>query len=940
MGGLCRLDGEWLLAIDPNNRGQSAGWERQPAAEAQRGFVPATIEETFPGYDGVVWYWRRFRAPPVPAGAAWATLRFLATDYKADIWLNGAYLGSHEGGETPFAFDLNPTLEPDRDNLLTVRVVHVGLEPIEGMDLRHVPHGIKSVPFVPGRYHNYGGIWQSVELLALPSVRITDVFVQTHIRTRAASVGLTLLNTLDHPVIGRLEIAASQRGGDGSLAGDSRTTTLPPGETRLNVTLHVPDAQLWNLDQPVLYYLTTRLEVAGEALDQRMTRFGFREFTFRDGYFHLNDQRIMLKGTHTVGHYGMGLVLPRGPEQLRQELLNVKMMGINCCRSLGRMLFPEQLDFCDELGLLVYEETLASWLWESSSHMAERFDGHVREMILRDRNHPSLVIWGLLNETRDRDIIQHAIGMLPLIRTLDPTRLVLLHSGRWDDATAERNAAPAPVGPAALPYEDTWSQGFADFHRYVRRPLSDEAIAMFRTLGSPGHKLFQSEFGNGSALDPIRITRLFEQYGARDDLEDGTLYRHMADRLEADFHRLGLYEVFATPSDLVRASHMLHAENRALGIAALRANPNLCGYSITGMVDHTMVGEGLMTLFREPKHGVIDALREAWQPVQWSVFIDRTSLYRGDTLRIEAVLVNEDQLRPGRYPVRLRVSGPAGIVFEASGEVRIPDVSNGVSPHMVYPVFDEQVRIDGEAGRYEVRALFEQGGAAIGCAHIFVSEQLAPVAGDVSLWDADGKLGDWLVRQGLTVHEITPSAIRPHERVVLVNAPEIEPAPAAFSALLDWIAAGGTAVFLSPRVFGLTREDTHDVFSRAQLAWCPFGPKVQLKQARGCWWAVDHVVKRRPLTAGVPSGTLMDLHYYRHVHPHWTYVGLPVGDVVCAGLGIGTCGEQDNYWSGADLAVIPWGKGRAILSTLLIAEYVGRDPAADRLALNLATYTS
>ena len=81
----------------------------------------------------------------------------------------------------------------------------------------------------------------------------------------------------------------------------------------------------------------------------------------------------------------------------------------------------------------------------------------------------------------------------------------------------------------------------------------------------------------------------------------------------------------------------------------------------------------------------------------------------------------------------------------------------------------------------------------------------------------------------------------------------------------------------------------------------------------------------------------MDLHYYRRIYPRWSYVGLPAGDVAVAGFGIGTCGEQDNYWAGVDLASIPRGRGRAIVSTLLLVENLGHDPAADRLMLNLAS---
>ncbi len=742
---------------------------------------------------------------------------------------------------------------------------------------------------------------------------------------------VTVRNATASPVAGHLELTVAGSSGGSPLASARRPVALPTGATTYRTTLPVPDVQPWTLDRPALYRLTARLETANAAPDQLDARFGFRDVSFRDGYFRLNDERLILKGTHTVGHYPIGLMVPPGPEMLRQELLNLKLMGLNCCRSLGRLMYPAQLDFCDELGLLVYEETLAAWNWQSSPRMAQRFDAHVRDMILRDRNHPSVVAWGvkkgplpgkiswpatwgLLNETFDGDICRHAAGMLPSIRDVDPTRLVFLNSGRWDAFDASRigllnTARPTEVqamlqgtktslGAAALPHQAEWSAGFADYHRYVRRPLQDEAITTFGEVGTSDYRLFQSEYGNGSAIDPVRITRLFEQSGARDDLDDGTLYRRMAGRLEEDFRRLGIDEVFATPSDLVRASETLHAENWALGIAALRANPNLCGYSMTGMLDHTMVGEGLMTIYREPKQATIDALRDAWQPLQWSIFVDRTSLYRGAHLRVEAVLVNEDQLQPGRYPVRLRLAGPTGIVFETTRELVIPSADSDTEPDVVYPVFDERIVLDGPPGRYDVRAFFERGGAAIGRAHVYVSDVPGPVAGEVVVWDAGDKLSDWLRSRGLTVTAFDPTRIGPFERTVLVNAPDIRAEHDAFAPLLEWIAAGGTAAFLSPRVFGHSEEDVHGVFSTGWLAWCPFGRSVGLKQARGCWWAVDHVVKAHPLVAGLPSRILMDPQYYRAVHPWWIYVGLDGADVAIAGLGIGTCGEEDNYWAG------------------------------------------
>ena len=116
-----------------------------------------------------------------------------------------------------------------------------------------------------------------------------------------------------------------------------------------------------------------------------------------------------MRSTHTGNHSPIGQILPpaTAPDLLRRDLVYAKACGFNMVRYISGVAHPYQLDLADEIGLLVYEETLAGWLLADSPRMGERFDFSVREMILRDRNHPSVVIWGLLNETTDGPVFRH-----------------------------------------------------------------------------------------------------------------------------------------------------------------------------------------------------------------------------------------------------------------------------------------------------------------------------------------------------------------------------------------------------------------------------------------------------------------------------------------------------------------------------------------------------
>ena len=121
----------------------------------------------------------------------------------------------------------------------------------------------------------------------------------------------------------------------------------------------------------------------------------------------------------------------------RRDLLDVKAMGFNMIRFIWGGAERYQLDLCDELGLMVYEESFASWPMQDSPQLAARWNQAVTELIRRDRNHPSVVIWGLLNEVRDRPHFRLAAASLPTVRRLDDTRMVFLNSGRWDLAGAD-----------------------------------------------------------------------------------------------------------------------------------------------------------------------------------------------------------------------------------------------------------------------------------------------------------------------------------------------------------------------------------------------------------------------------------------------------------------------------------------------------------------------
>ena len=152
------LDGEWLLATDPGNEGRGQQWFKAPRPNAVPAKVPWIIQESFPGYHGVAWYWRDFVTPANSHPGGRFLLRFWAVDFSAEVWLNGVLVGGHEGGETPFILDVTDALRANGTNRLSVRVLNPTLQPIDGLVLSQTPHQARVIPYRAGSAYNCGGL--------------------------------------------------------------------------------------------------------------------------------------------------------------------------------------------------------------------------------------------------------------------------------------------------------------------------------------------------------------------------------------------------------------------------------------------------------------------------------------------------------------------------------------------------------------------------------------------------------------------------------------------------------------------------------------------------------------------------------------------------------------------------------------------------------------
>lgn len=605
------LSGQWGFRLDPH--GQLTQAEVQPDRRIP---VPLPWQAAFPDltqYSGYAWYHHTFVLE-----ADWLNgellLHFGAVDYWCQVYLNGQFVGEHEGGYTPFTFPVGRYAQAGT-NTLVVRVydpVQTSITiprwyqfaekgttpPFKAED---IPHGKQEW------YFNVGGIWQDVRLTAVPAAYIQQVHITPDIRTGTAQVqvelaGLTTTGTLQVN-IGPAKVAAA----------------VTAGQTSATLTVQVEQPQLWTPDTPNLYTAAVKLTAAaGE--DTIETRFGFREIRTHKGQLLLNGQPVMLRCALDQDFYPETIYTVPSDDYLRDQFRKAKELGLNSLRCHIKVPDPRYFDLADEIGLLIWAE-IPSWrtfhvkttVHPAPLQMDEALKMRVRQtfedMVAADYNHPSLIIRTLVNEdwgtalglsATDRAWLK---DLVDYCKTLDPTRLVVDNS-------------PCPNSWGLSMHVKT---DIDDFHIYTNIPDAADSFEQFveqfdnRPLWSfapeyaperTGHEpLIVSEFGNWGLPSLKSICRRGEPawfdlggWWSAWDGEPGYA-RGVVER----FKQLGLDSLWADYEALATASQWHQYNALKFEIETMRRQPNLAGYVITELTDIYWESNGLMDFERGPK---------------------------------------------------------------------------------------------------------------------------------------------------------------------------------------------------------------------------------------------------------------------------------------------------------------------------------------------------
>lgn len=325
-------------------------------------------------------------------------LTFEGVAHIADVFINDDFVLTHRGGYTPFTVDITEYVQYGAENMITVIVDS---------------HENVFVPPFGGAvdYLGYGGIYREVRLDILHKERITQYQITTPspLTSNIVEIGLDL--STDY---GMLEVGIS------SEESDLITTKVKIQSQKMTIKIDIGQKNLWDIQDPYLYQIDIKLLQNEVLIDRVSSRFGFREATFKADGFYLNGKGMKLIGLNRHQSYPyVGYAMPKSMQVEDVDILKYEL-GCNIVRTSHYPQSSHFLDRCDEVGLLVMEE-IPGWQHIGSSEWQELVLRDVQDMILRDRNRPSIILWGVrINESSDHHDLYTKTNQLA--RSLDPTR--------------------------------------------------------------------------------------------------------------------------------------------------------------------------------------------------------------------------------------------------------------------------------------------------------------------------------------------------------------------------------------------------------------------------------------------------------------------------------------------------------------------------------------
>jgi len=483
------LNGDWDFALDPPGR-----WARPDEVEWHtRIRVPFAPESRASGIGDTGFYracWYRRRVEIDPPADARLILRFGAVDYHATVWVNGICVGDHEGGYTPFSFDVTAHAASSGTLEIILRAEDDPLDlakPRGKQDWQREPHSIW--------YTRTTGIWQTVWLEAVPATAIRSLTFTPNLERWEIGISARTDGREREPC--RLSVTLTSRGT--LLAAD--TYTLMNDEVNRRIALSDPGIDdsrnelLWSPDAPNL--IDVQLDLwgeRGELLDHAVSYTALRSTATQGDRFVLNNRPYVLRMVLDQGYWEDGDLTAPHDEALRRDVMLAKQMGFNSVRKHQKIEDPRYLYWADRVGLAVWGEMPSAYRFTRDS--VERLIREWTDVISRDYSHPCIIAWVPINESwgvpnlPDNPSERHYVQALyHVTRTLDATRPVIGNDG-WESVATDI------IG--IHDYDDRPD-------RMAKRYLADELLPRLFKRERPGGRILLIE-GQKYTDQPLMLT--------------------------------------------------------------------------------------------------------------------------------------------------------------------------------------------------------------------------------------------------------------------------------------------------------------------------------------------------------------------------------------------------------------------------------------------------
>ncbi|MCS7223647.1 MAG: hypothetical protein NZ959_03660 [Armatimonadetes bacterium] len=494
------LNGIWSFSFDEEDKGLTERWYEKKDNWSLRILVPFPWESALSGIgrkpkNGIGWYHRTFQLPKDWAGKT-ILLCFGAVDWKATVWVNGHYVGEHEGGYSEFRLNITKAVSLSSPNSLVVRV--------EDHTDKETPIGKQ----VEWWYTSTSGIWQTVWLEAVgnPYLQSWRLIAESDSKGRPTGrVTAKLFLNWSQPF--KDDVLLTVQSLDRQFA--TISTLVPAGKKEVDLSWTISRPRFWSPETPHLYPVRLTLKHrsrTGTVLDQVETYFGLRDIRWvydderRCGILLLNGTPLYLRGALDQSFNPLGIYTAPSDDFLRQDIVKAKDAGFNMLRIHIKIDEPRKLYWADQLGILIQYDFPS--FYTPSARARELFERTVYDAINRDFNHPSIYCWTIFNEewgigsvanTPKDHRVEWVEEMFRKVKTWDPTRLVQDNTG-WAHLVTDFNSF------------HWYGRDVNGFHFWVR-DLNDKRVGkgadwnFIEGRRSRGEPFVNNEFGYVAAGD-------------------------------------------------------------------------------------------------------------------------------------------------------------------------------------------------------------------------------------------------------------------------------------------------------------------------------------------------------------------------------------------------------------------------------------------------------